>query len=55
VYELKFDGEAIEFLSKLDKALRKRIFNKVISSKPDPFHYFTRLKKRTDYKMQVGN
>ena len=55
MYELEFDREAVEFLSKLDKALRKRIFSKIYMSKSRPFHYFDKLKGRDDYRMRVGS
>jgi len=55
MYEVTFDEEAINFLNKLPKELRKRIFNKIISTKNNPFHYFERLEGRKDFKLRVGN
>ncbi len=55
MYELIFDDPAIEFLSKLPKELKTRIFNKVISTKENPHHYFERLAGRTDFKLRVGD
>ena len=43
MYDLVFDEEAIDFLNKLSKDLKERIFNKIISTKEDPLHYFKRL------------
>ena len=54
-YEVVFDNEALYFLKKLDKHLRKRIFNKIVSAKEGPLHFFERMKGRTDYKLMVGD
>ena len=55
MYELLFDEEAIEFLNKLPKDLKERIFNKLITAKENPFHFFERLTGREDYKLRVGD
>ena len=55
MHELIFDPEAIDFLCKLPKELKERIFNKISSTKENPFHFFERLKERTDYKLRVGD
>lgn len=55
MYELRFDEEAISFLEKLLKETKKRIYNKIISTKNNPFHFFERLKGRADYKLRVGD
>ena len=55
MYELVFDEEAINFLSKLPKEIRKRIYDKLVSTKTNPFHFFERLEGRKDYKLRVGN
>lgn len=54
-YEVIFDGAAVDFLGTLDKPLRRRIYNKVISAKENPFHFFERMEGRTDYKLRIGN
>ena len=54
MYELIFDTKAIESLGKLPKTIGRRIFNKITSSKKDPFRYFIRLAGRTDYRLRVG-
>jgi mRNA-degrading endonuclease RelE of RelBE toxin-antitoxin system len=46
MYKIIFDNKAIEFLEKLDKKNRERIFNKIMSTKEDPFHFFEKLTKR---------
>ncbi|MCX6667868.1 MAG: type II toxin-antitoxin system RelE/ParE family toxin [Euryarchaeota archaeon] len=55
MYEIIFDEEAIEFLEKIEKNTRKRIYNKIISTKEDPFHYFERLTGRNEFKLRVGD
>ena len=54
MYELTFDEKAIEFLEKLQRSTSRRIFEKIISTKEDPFHYFEKLKGRDEYKLRVG-
>jgi|TARA_B100001971_G_C18009254_1_gene441500 mRNA interferase RelE/StbE len=55
MFEVVFDDNAIDFLTKLPKELRKRIYSKVISTKENPFRYFERLEGRMDYKLRVGD
>ena len=55
MYEIIFDEEAIEFLNKLPKKIKERIFNKIISTKDNPFHFFERLAGRPDYKLRIGD
>jgi len=55
MYKIIFDNKAFEFLEKLDKKNRERIFNKIMSTKEDPFHFFEKLTKRDLYKLRVGD
>jgi len=55
MYEVIFDPKAIEFLEKLDKKNRERIFNKIMATKEDPFHYFDKLTATNYYKLRVGD
>ena len=54
MYKVIFDEKAIDFLNKLPKSQRKRIFNKIISTKENPFLFFERLKGRKYYKLRIG-
>ncbi|MBW2991706.1 type II toxin-antitoxin system RelE/ParE family toxin [Candidatus Woesearchaeota archaeon] len=54
-HEVIFDEQAIEFLVKLPKELRKRIYSRIISTKNNPFHFFERLEGRRDFKLRVGD
>jgi len=55
MYEIIFDPEALEFLGKLDKKNAKRIWDKIMSTKSDPHHFFERLVGREDYKLRIGD
>jgi len=55
MYGIIFDEKAVEFLEKIEKSTRKRIYNKIISTKEDPFHYFERLTGRNEFKLRVGD
>ena len=55
MYEIIFDKKALEFLNKIEKKIKVRIFNKIILTKGKPFRYFERLTKRNEYKLRVGS
>ena len=55
MYSIRFDELAIDFLSKLPEAIKKRVYNKIMTAKNNPFHFFERLEGRTDFKMRVGD
>lgn len=55
MYEIIFDEEAIDFLNKLPIEIKERIFNKIISVKENPLHFFERLSGRPEYKLRVGD
>ena len=55
MYKVIFDDKAIEFLEKLDQKNRTRIFNKIMSTKVHPFHFFEKLTKKDLYKLRVGD
>lgn len=55
LYEVVFDHEALEFLEKSEKQLAQRIWEKIMSSKKIPHHFFERLAGRKDYKLKVGD
>ncbi len=54
-FEVTFDEEALDFLGKLEKPLKERIYNKIIAASNDPFHFFIRLTQRPDYKLRIGD
>ena len=55
MFEVIFDPVAIDFLEKLPKHIGARIYNKIISTKANPFRFFERLTGRRDYKLRVGD
>ncbi|MFH1107133.1 MAG: type II toxin-antitoxin system RelE/ParE family toxin [Candidatus Micrarchaeota archaeon] len=54
-YKPVFDKKALEFLERLPKDLRLRIFEKAAAAKENPRHFFERLEGRQDYKLRVGD
>jgi mRNA interferase RelE/StbE len=55
MYTVIYDEEALQNLERLEKKIRKRIFEKITSIKENPFHYFERLTGRSEYKLRVGD
>ena len=55
MYEIIFDKKVIEYLTKQEKKIKKRIFNKIIYTKEKPFRYFERLTNRKEYKLRIGH
>lgn len=55
MHQVIFDPEALEVLGKLEKGIAQRIWDKIMSTKENPSHYFERLAGRTDYKLRVGD
>jgi mRNA interferase RelE/StbE len=55
MYEIVFDPEAIEFLEKCENTIAKRIWDKIMSTKENPYHFFERLAGRKDFKLRVGD
>lgn len=35
--------------------IKTRIYNKIISTKEDPHHYFIKLEGRPEYKLRIGD
>ena len=55
MYTVIYDEEALQNLEKFEKKTQKRIFEKIFSTKENPFHYFERLTGRSEYKLRVGD
>ena len=55
MYDLKFDKKAIDFLDKIEKKDKKRIWNKLQECKIDPFRYLKHLENMEGYKLRVGD
>ena len=54
-YGVVFDEEAIIFLDRLPKEIRRRIYERIISTKENPFHFFERLEGRKDFRLRIGD
>ncbi|MFH1788182.1 MAG: type II toxin-antitoxin system RelE/ParE family toxin [Candidatus Altiarchaeota archaeon] len=55
MYDVILDSDALEFLEKADKKLAKRIWDKIMSTKPEPHHFFEKLTGRQDHKLRIGD
>ena len=55
MYSIKFDKQAIEFLNKLEKEDKERIWNKLQQCKENPFHFLQHLEEIEGYKLRVGD
>lgn len=55
MYELKWDKKALDFLSKLEKDMRDRIWNKLQACKIEPFRYLEHLEEIEGFKLRVGD
>ena len=55
MYELKFDKKALDFLSKLEKDIKERIWNKLQACKENPFHFLEHLEDIEGYKLRIGD
>lgn len=55
MYSVIYDDIALYNVGKLEKKIRKRIFEKISATKEKPFHYFERLIARDEYKLRVGD
>ena len=55
MYELKFDKKVIDFLNKLEKNIKERIWNKLQMCKEDPFRFLEHLEEIDGYKLRVGD
>ncbi|MDD3263278.1 MAG: type II toxin-antitoxin system RelE/ParE family toxin [Candidatus Nanoarchaeia archaeon] len=55
MYDIIFDVFAIKYLKKINKILAKRIYDKIIESKNNPYRYFIHLTNCDKYKLRVGN
>ena len=55
MYELKFDKKATDFLNKLEKDIKERIWNRIQQCKLNPFHYLEHLEEIEGFKLRVGD
>ena len=55
MYEINFEKRALHDLNKLDKPIKKRIWDKLQECKENPFRYLESLKQIEGFKLRVGN
>ena len=55
MYELKFNKKALDFLSKLEKDIKERIWNKLQACKIEPFRYLEHLEEIEGFKLRIGD
>ena len=55
MYKIIFDKKSAHELNKLDKLVKKRIWDKIQLCKEDPFRYVERLTEILGYKLRVGD
>lgn len=55
MYHIIFEKKAIDFLNKLEKELKERIWNKLQQCKEDPFHFLEHLEDINGFKLRVGD
>lgn len=55
MYKLILDSGAVKFLEKSERNLSKRIWDKIISTKENPYYFFERLTGRKEYKIRIGD
>jgi mRNA interferase RelE/StbE len=55
LFVVHISEKAKDDLKKLPRDIQQRIINKLAISQENPFHYFTRMEGRTDYKLRVGD
>ena len=55
MYELKFNKKALDFLSKLEKDIKERIWDKIQACKIEPFRYLEHLEEIEGFKLRIGD
>ena len=55
MYNLIFDKKALEFLNKLEKEIKNRIWNKLQQIKENPFQFLEHIENIQGYKLRVGS
>lgn len=55
MYELIFEKKALDFLNKLEKEIKERIWNKLQQCKENPFQFLEHLEEIDGYRLRVGD
>jgi mRNA interferase RelE/StbE len=54
MYSIIFEKKALDFLNKLERDLKERIWNKLQQCKEDPFRFLEHLVEIEGFKLRVG-
>ncbi|MBI2668074.1 type II toxin-antitoxin system RelE/ParE family toxin [Candidatus Woesearchaeota archaeon] len=55
MYILIFEKKALNFLNKLERNIKDRIWSKIQQCKEDPFRFLEHLEEINGYKLRVGD
>ena len=55
MYQLIFEKRALNFLNKLERPTKQRIWNKLQECKEDPFRFLEHLEEIHGFKLRVGD
>lgn len=55
MYNLIFEKRALDFISKLEREVRERIWRKLQQCKEDPFRFLEHLEDINGFKLRVGD
>jgi len=55
MYQLIFGKKALDFLNKLEKETKERIWSKLQQCKEDPFRFLEHLEEIEGFKLRVGD
>jgi len=55
MYTIIFEKIALEYLNKLERDIKERIWNKLQQCKESPFHFLKHLEEIDGYKLRVGD
>jgi mRNA interferase RelE/StbE len=55
MYSIIFEKKALDFLNKLERDLKERIWNKLQQCKEDPFRFLEHLEEIDGFKLRVGD
>ena len=55
MYSIIFDKKALDFLNKLEKEIKERIWKKLQKCKENPFRFLEHLEEIDGFKLRVGD
>lgn len=55
MYKIIFEKRALDFINKLEKNIKERIWNKLQQCKEDPFRFLEHLEEINGFKLRVGD